>query len=540
MKKIIFFLQFSTFIAFSQAPVIEWQKRIGGVDLDIARNMIPTNDNGFFIGGYSKSNTSYEKTENCRGGGDYWVLKTDSLGNIEWDKTIGGSQINGDISNENDILKSVLQTPDGGFIISGDSNSEISSEKTDYCRGNYDYWILKLGNNGYIEWQKTFGGNLAENIATVISTTDGGILIAGSSLSGVSGDKTEECIGGSDIWLIKLNEDGNILWQKTIGGSESDSVNSLVENIDGSIVLAASSSSPISGNKTENSRGLSDIWLIKLDQFGAILNQKTIGGSGRDIALKIINSPNGSYIISCESDSPISGEKTNNCKGGSDEWILKIDNSFSIIWQHTYGGNNDDLLNGLIRCNDGGYLISGSSRSGISEDKTTPLLGYTDAWMLKLDNNGFIEWQKSIGGTSPGIYNGQDWLSSIAQLISGSYVLFGGTDSNISGNITEFPRGLTDYWLVKLYAENLSTNQNQQLDNIWIKNPIKNSLEINTNYAIQNASIKVKDMLGKELFSTSNVSINGSLEIPVSLFNGVYLVTISNNGNSVTKKIVKQ
>ena len=303
----------------AQAPAIAWQKRIGGTKNELPRCKIQkTNDGGFIFGGDSASDANNEKTENCRGGSDYWIVKTDSSGNIEWDKTIGGAQLNGFPSYEDDFLKSVFQTTDGGYLLCGDSNSPVSADKTEACRGYADIWVVKLSSTRAIEWQRAIGGSFFDHFSIAINTQDGGYLIHCVSPSSISGEKTEDSRGDYDIWLVKLSSTGLIEWQKTIGGSGRDGVDNIIQNPDGTYVLAGSSSSNISGEKSENSHGNSDIWLLKLDNIGNILYQKTIGGSGAEGTRNIIATNDGNYFISATSDSPISGDKTDSCRGGND------------------------------------------------------------------------------------------------------------------------------------------------------------------------------------------------------------------------------
>src|SRR5690606_38633115 len=283
------------------------------------------------------SNISSEKTENSRGGFDYWVVKIDESGNIEWDKTLGGDQ--------DDILNSILQTTDNGYLLGGYSESGISGEKTENSRGDFDYWILKLDNSGNIEWQTTIGGNDSELLSSMIQTTDGGFLVGGYSKSNISGEKTENSRGGNDCWIIKLNSSGNIEWQKTIGGSGTDYLFSLIETNDSGYLIGTTSTSNISGEKTENSNGYSDYWVLKLNNTGNIIWQNTIGGNQEDFLKDIIQTSDGKYMLAGWSYSNISGDKIENSRGEEDYWILKIDEIGEIIWQKTIGGDLGEQLN---------------------------------------------------------------------------------------------------------------------------------------------------------------------------------------------------
>src|SRR5690606_22646967 len=190
-----------TISIYAQDLNILWQRTIGGSGDEHVTIAIETTDGGFIVGGYSNSNISGEKTENSRGGKDYWVLKFDSSGNIEWQKTIGGDQ--------DDTLNDLKQTQDGGYILAGSSASGISGEKTEPSRGNLDYWILKLSATGNIEWQKTFGGDALDIALDILQIPDGSYILAGNSRSGISGDRTINISVNQDTWVLKLDFNGN-------------------------------------------------------------------------------------------------------------------------------------------------------------------------------------------------------------------------------------------------------------------------------------------------------------------------------------------
>ncbi|MBK9638708.1 MAG: hypothetical protein IPO63_13185 [Bacteroidetes bacterium] len=184
--------------------------RLVVVITDVLYSIQQTTDGGYILGGYSDSDVSGDKSENCNGDHDYWIVKVDSLGDIQWQNTIGGSL--------SDNLYSIQQTSDGGYILGGCSKSNISRDKTENCNGFDDYWIVKVDSLGVIQWENTIGGSIIDYLYSIQQTTDGGYILGGYSGSNVSGDKTENCIGGYDYWIVKVDSQGVIQWQKTIGG----------------------------------------------------------------------------------------------------------------------------------------------------------------------------------------------------------------------------------------------------------------------------------------------------------------------------------
>ena len=444
-----------------EAQTIQWQKTIGGSGRDNLSMVQQTSDGGYILGGYSGSGISGDKTEANMSISDYWVVKINSTGTaIEWENTISGSAW--------DYLYSIQQTSDGGYILGGISYSPISGDKTQGSQGYFDYWIVKLDALGVVSWDKTFGGNSQEVIYSIQQTADGGYILAGGSASNTSGDKTEDNQGNYDCWVLKLDALGVIEWQNTIGGASYDDVNFVQQTADGGYILGGNSDSNISGDKTENSRGGRDYWVVKLDPLGAVTWDKTVGGSGQDILYVCKQTADGGYILGGTSNSNASGDKTENSQGGDDYWVVKLDaTGTSISWQNTLGGNNIDHLNSILETAGGGYLVGGYSYSGISGDKTGANQG-SDYWVIKLNTSGGIDWQRTIGGDD------DENLKSVFQTTDGDYILGGDSGSGISGDKTEGNKGGVDYWVVKLappapvFSGHIRNENNAGIENVTV------------------------------------------------------------------------
>lgn len=488
---------------------------------------------------------------------------------IEWENTIGGSDY--------DFINSIQQTTDGGYIVQGDSSSNISGDKTEDSNGLDDFWVLKLDANGEIQWQNTIGGNNWEWWGNIQQINDGGYILCGESSSDISGDKTENSKGGSDYWVIKLDTNGMIQWQNTIGGSGIERWPTIQQTNDGGFIIGGTSDSNISGDKTEDSNGEMDYWVLKLDANGLIQWQNTIGGSDDD---KLFLSPvkqtsDGGYIVGGYSKSNISGDKTENCIGNYDYWVIKLDTNGDIAWQNTIGGNDDDFLHSIQQTNDGGYILGGYSISGISGDKTQNS-DDNDFWVVKLDVNGFISWENTIvhsgsqgickiKQTSDGHYilGGRTWfdqydywvirLTDTGSIIwqerifgygwdefvdmeltnDGGYILAGWSDSNIGGDKTENSNGYGDYWVVKLGPDVIGISENPILQEIRIyPNPATKVLNIETSYDIE---VKISNVLGKTVLSSKEKQININ-----NLPQGVYVVKIETDKGTITKKVIKE
>jgi hypothetical protein len=376
--------------AFGQTPpIIYWQNTIGGNLDDEMTTIEQTADGGYICGGFSESAVTGDKTDPGNGLQDYWIMKLDAMGNIEWQNAIGGSGV--------DNLRDIKQTADGGYICGGESDSPLSGDKTENGLGDFDYWIVKLDSIGNIEWQNTIGGAGFDRVYEVEEAADG-FICAGSSSSGISPDKSEGSYGLIDFWVVKLDNNGMIQWENTIGGNLSDGLFSIDLTTDGGFILGGFSWSDMGGDKTEPHIGNGDYWVIKIDAFGNIEWQNTIGGSGNDVVYGIKQYSDGGYICAGMSTSNISGDKNENSQGSNDYWVLRLDSVGDIVWQNNIGGLGVDWLYSMDLTADWGIIVGGHSASGISGDKTEPQVGGLDYWIIKLNGNGGIEWQKVYGG----------------------------------------------------------------------------------------------------------------------------------------------
>ncbi len=514
---IIIFLILNGFNSFSQS--IEWQNTIGGSGLDELFQIQNTSDGGYICGGRSNSDISGEKLENSLGFLDYWVIKLDSIGSIQWQNTIGGSSWDG--------IYSIQATNDGGYICGGYSVSDISGDKTEISQGGTDYWIVKIDAIGNIQWQNTIGGSNDDQLYSIQQTGDGGYICGGMSSSNISGDKTENGEGAFDYWIVPLDSVGTIQWQNTIGGSSFDYFKSIQQTSDGGYICGGYSDSNISGDKTENSLGVWDYWVVRLDSNGSILWQNTIGGNHYDALYSIQQTTDGGYICGGWSNSDLINDKTEACLGVADYWVVKLDNSGNIIWQNTIGGNFVDELKSIQQTSDGGYICGGNSYSTISGDKSEDTLGYEDYWIVKISSTGNIQWQKTIGGSQ------EDRFSFIQQTMGGGFVCAGSSKSDISGHKTENCQGDLDFWIVKIGPVFSSINLlEMNLEKFKIfPNPVTSYLSIKELSA--NSSIRLFTLTGK-LILFQIASEETTLDLS-NIDQGVYFLQV---GNGV-KKIVK-
>ncbi|MCZ4317451.1 T9SS type A sorting domain-containing protein [Aequorivita viscosa] len=523
----LFALLLGIFSVYAQDPAILWQKTIGGSDTDFSTVFETTADGGYILGGYSTSNISGEKTENSNGAIDIWIVKIDDSGNIQWQNTIGGS---GD-----DYLISLKQTSDGGYILGAGSNSDISGDKTENSRGGLDYWILKLDVTGNITWQKTYGGNQPEFDTYIVQTTDGGYFVGGYSDSDINGDKTDPSNGQRDFWALKLDSSGNIIWQNSIGGNLVDRPQAAFQTSEGGYIISGFSNSPNSGDKTENTRGGNDYWIVKLDASGNVEWDRTFGGNDSDVLRDMVQLVDNSFFVAGYSKSNISGDKTENSQGDYDAWVLKLDGSGNMVWQNTIGGSGIDYPRDVKQLADGNFMVACWSNSNASGDKTEDSNGGYDYWLLKLDTAGNIISQNSIGGSA------DESGSYILQSADGNFAMFCSSDSNVSGDKSENSRGLDDYWIFKTTPNILGVATNTFGPALSAyPNPTNGRFTINLGERFSETNVSIINILG-QVVSTSTYKNTQKLDVEINDAAGIYLATVkTSDGKQATLKITKQ
>ncbi|MDR0227483.1 MAG: T9SS type A sorting domain-containing protein [Flavobacteriaceae bacterium] len=295
-----------------------------------------------------------------------------------------------------------------------------------------------------VEWEHTIGGTHSEYLLDVLATSDYGFLLAGASLSNQSGDLEKDKKGNIDAFLWKMKEDGSKEWQYRLGGDGNDYLNSINHTSDGGFFLGITSTSNKSGDKIDESRGMEDLWIVKLNAVKQIEWQKSIGGSGSDEVVKVISLRKGGYIVLANSNSNVSGEKKEECFGGKDLWIIFLDKKGNIVWQKTYGGEYNDLGIDIIETKDEGILVGAISNSDISGNKKVKQYGEYDYWLIKIDQQGKEQWQQSYGGF------GDDKLKQIQESEKGVYTLFGYSNSDIEKRDRKDSNQDSHFWIVTI------------------------------------------------------------------------------------------
>ncbi|MEM1319819.1 MAG: gliding motility-associated C-terminal domain-containing protein [Bacteroidota bacterium] len=430
-----------TTVVLTAQPIAEWDRGLGGSNWEELNSIQQTADEGYIMAGYSSSSSNGDITDPTEGLGDFWVVKMDRDGNVEWDDRYGG--------NGEERPYSVKQTNDGGYIIGGWSFSGISGDKTQLSRGSFDYWIVKTDANGLIEWDRTYGGAGTDILYDLIQTSDGGYLLGGNSMSDISGEKSHNSYGSDDFWVIKIDATGNIEWDRTYGGTDEERLNVILEANDGSFVLGGGTRSDIAPGTdiTTPFLGVKDFWLLKVDQLtGDIIWERRYGGTDEDEISSIFKTDDGGYFIGGGSRSDrLLNQKSEDCRGIVDMWVIKTDANGIAEWDRTFGGSGLDNCYAVKQNSIGKYIIGGFSGSPADGDKTQSNLGGWDYWLIYLDNDGMGTklWDQTIGGSS------NDVMENLFQTSDGGYLMAGHSSSDVGGDKTSPNKGLNDFWIVK-------------------------------------------------------------------------------------------
>ncbi len=349
---------------------------------------------------------------------------------VSWQKNIK--------SNTQDFLSQLSTTLDGQYLLSGSAiqnNSQLSKNQN----LGYDFHIIKMNQQGQPVWDKYFGGDKHDFLTATTATQEGGFLLAGTSYSGAGFQKKSKSHGGSDIWIIKIDENGEEQWQKTLGTEAEEDVKSVIQTVDFGYFIAGNTQ-----NK-EGAFGSKDVWLVKLDKTGKVINQIYLGGEGLDEVEKMIPTKDGGALIGIYSRSVIADNiarrskkeknideenhsnktnttineadaalllpttyepKTTENFGEGDFWVVKLNKEGKVEWQKNFGGKNDDHIK-TLSSSETGFIIAGESRSSSSGNKRMAIKEGSDVWVIALDHNGEEIWQKGFN------FNNRDVLMSL-------------------------------------------------------------------------------------------------------------------------------
>ena len=428
MKKTALFVVFFFTLASFMPLNAQWAKTYGGSQYDSVADLIQLTDTGGYI-------VCGRTASFGAGSYDIWLLELSALGEVEWERTYGGSG--------GDYPYSIQQTSDGGYILAGTTYS--------FGSGDGDAWVLKVSSTGDVEWEKTYGGIDYDTVRCLQTTSDGGYIVVGYTENWGA--------GGYDIWILRLSSTGSIVWQNTYGGFDNDYGWSIEQTSDGGYIV---------GGETFSFGDFSDnAWVLKLSSTGSIVWQKIYGGSDMDWSSEAHQTGDGGYIVV--------GGTFSFGAGDCDGWILKLNSAGTVQWQRAYGEFDFDYTYSIQQTSDDGYIVGGYTYSfGAGTD---------DAWVIKLDSNGDIDWERTYGDTL------SDWGRGIQETGSGGYIGYGSTYSTGAGS--------SDFSILKLYSDG-DIDPSCGFEDSF-------SSEINTSVSAVNTNVSPDDTIISPLSSSCTV-----------------------------------
>ncbi|MEZ4858962.1 MAG: hypothetical protein R2781_09145 [Flavobacteriaceae bacterium] len=416
---------------------IEWIKTYGGSDIDQAVAIVESNDGNFMVVGSTRS-TDGELTGRTSNDSDYWLLKISAVdGSIIWNKIYGGP--------EDEVASNITKTSDGGYAISGYSRSTNSECGSQSNAGFHDYWLLKIDANGNQQWCQNFGYSGSDQAFDFFETNEGGFFATGFfdvTASGGEGNNDRQGNGSlhgvGEFWAIKMDSNGEFIWTRYFGGLNNDrSYDALQTPDNGFLLIGSEESIPGENSDIIFNHGSYDFWAVKVNSDGAKEWTKSYGGVEIDVAYAITPTADGNYFI--VGDSRSGDQNVTSNYGNADAWLIKITPSGELIMQKNYGGNQFDSAKSILPIAEGNFLIAGASRSQSNDVSFNN--GENDAWVFVVDAQGTLLFEKSIGGSA--LDFAEDAIQS-----NGKLIVVGNTESN-NGDIP-LNKGIKDVLIAKI------------------------------------------------------------------------------------------
>ena len=504
---ILFFLATAMTIATAQnAPAIDWERCTGGAEGDEGRAITTDEVGNLYLAG---------STENGPNGWDYTVTKLSPQGTLIWQHFYGGSGY--------DKPEAIVRTTAGELFVLGYSTSTDGDITGNH--GNDDAWLLKLDQNGELIWEKSFGGpgiDLGWNMAL---DNDNNLTLA--CLTDEEGGDVGNQIGGADYWIVKCDLDGNVIWERTYGGTGDDFVSNVEGTDDGGYIVGGGTRS-VDGDISQPAElgDEGDIWIIKLAGDGTLQWETSLGGSGSEGG-KVIPRSDGGYVVIGNTNS--TDGDVSMALGGTDVWIAQLSNSGELTSERSYGGTSGDSERDLHEIAGGGFFISANTSSS-NGDVAGYHGGFFDLWAFRIDPEGELIWQKPLGGTA------DDRCSASTPTPDGGYALLGFSNST-NGDVTSAFPGY-DSWVVKLEPEG------SQLGGITLfPNPATDIIHFR--FSEQQNSIvgfELVDAMGRTLRVTpAATTTSNELSFNVSeLASGMYTLHVFDTGHSYSLPLLKR
>ncbi len=433
-------------------PTSYWNTTHGGSNAEYGRPIVQCSDGGFAIAGGTYSFGA--------GGQDVWLVRTDAEGNHLWNRTFGGSN--------SDSCWDVVECADGGFA--------LACRTASFGAGGFDLWLIRTNAMGAHLWDYTFGGTQGDNGHNLVECADGGFAVTGSTQSFGA--------GSGDMWVIRTDADGIHLWNHTYGGTDYDS--------GWKIITCSSGGFAVAGYTFTYSVGERDAWLVRIDEDGNHLWNQSFGGIDYDVVYGLDEIPTGGFALAGITESFGAGLR--------DVWVIGTDSSGNHLWNHTYGGSDNDQARRLVACSGGGFIFVG--------DTTSFGAGLLDAWVIRVNNTGHQLWNHTYGSTA------DDYGMDIVECSGGGFAFVGSTTSYGAADF--------DYWLVRITPVQWLEELEDQL--VVVGDPFRYDVNVTADYGLDSWSI--------DDFENFSIDVDGIITNASFLPLGFYDVQIRVNDSN--------
>lgn len=394
-------------------PPLQWQTGLGDDQSNRLFRIHQAGAGGYLLGGLTFNNAPR-----------FWLVRLGAEGGILWQQTYG--------TNTADFLADLQPGAGGGYVMAG---------RAVVGTANTNAEIIRVDEDGNLLWTRTYGGAGADSFSSIRATADGGYIAAGGSSTAAGADKTGLHYGKGDVWVVKLDAAGNKSWDRSYGGAGVDLASTIIQTADGGYLVSASSDSRPGGNKKAPLIGRRDAWLIRLNANGDKLWERTLGTPGDDALTFAAPLPNGQFLLSGYAGVPKRGPKAIKNFGGTDGWAVLINTDGTTAWERRYGAASTDALTAGAMLAGGEFVLAGFSQ--------LPTAGNSDYWFLRIDAAGRKLWERKLGGSAPGLSQ----VADVKQTSDDGFILAGDSFNGIGRDKTVPALGAGDGWVIKFLPE---------------------------------------------------------------------------------------
>lgn len=496
------------------APAIQWKRCFGGPGYDVGYTARQTADGGYVLIG-SAAAAGADVSENA-GEPDIWVVRMNAAGAPLWNTTIGGSA--------EDVGTAIEETVDGGFLLVGFSSSNDGDLSASH--GAYDAVVARLDANGSVLWVRQLGGSANEMALGLVLTPDGGGIISAASSSS-NGDISDPT-GGDDIWMVRVDAQGALIWERSFGGADNEWAYHVEKGMDDNYFVSGTTRS--SDGDVTGFSGVADAWVLNIRGDGTLLWQRTIGGEYDDQGNHARPTSDGGCIVTgyYRIYDPVLDYAPTYALAA------KLDSNGAIQWVRGHGGAEGETGSDIVPALGGGYILLGNAYG--NDGVVVGHHGEVDAWLVRLDADGYFLWQRSYGGS------GSDYGQYI-QRTADNGLLLCGTAGSSNGDVSGF-LGNYDAWLIKLEPEsNVGINEDAALAlptlRVWPQ-PTSGLLNVALESTIRNTTLCIVDLQGRVVEQRSYAALQRTALDVQALVPGAYLLMMDRGGPRSVVRFVKE